>query len=189
MMLPTDYALMTDEKFKPWVEKYANDEKLFFNHFAKVFAKLLSNGCPAVCIPPATDDNEVGKTEPSASATFREHCMHGSLEHAIKALENGADPGALEANSGRTGLMKAAFWGHDHVVKYCLSDLKVSVDDQDVDGDTALHDAAKFGHMGVIKLLVDGGASTSIKNKKQQTPKDVATEYDQKEATDFLSKL
>eukprot|EP00943_MAST-04B_sp_MAST-4B-sp1_P000437 g437.t1 len=189
MMLPTDYALMTDEKFKPWVEKYANDEKLFFNHFAKAYAKLLSNGCPAECIPPATDDNEVGKTEPSASASFREHCMHGSLEHAIKALEGGADPSALEANSGRTGLMKAAFWGHDHVVKYCLNDLKVSVDDQDVDGDTALHDAAKFGHMGVIKLLVDGGASTSIKNKKQQTAKDVAVEYDQKEAAELLSKL
>ena len=29
-MLPTDYALVQDDKFKPWVEKYANDENLFF---------------------------------------------------------------------------------------------------------------------------------------------------------------
>ena len=122
------------------------------------------------------------------SATFREHCMHGSLEHAITALKAGADPLALEVNSGRTGLMKAAFLGHDHVVKYLLNDLKVSINDQDVDGDTALHDACKFGHVNVIKLLVEGGSDASIKNKKGQTPKDVATEYDQPDAITFLSK-
>ena len=84
--------------------------------------------------------------------------------------------------------MKAAFWGHDHVVKYLLNDLKVSINDQDVDGDTALHDACKFGHVNVIKLLVEGGSDASIKNKKGQTPKDVATEYDQPDAIAFLSK-
>eukprot|EP00944_MAST-04C_sp_MAST-4C-sp1_P002154 g2154.t1 len=114
--------------------------------------------------------------------------MHGSLEHAIKCLSSGADPAALEVNSGRTGLMKAAFWGHDHVVKYLLNDLKVSLNVQDVDGDTALHDAAKFGHIGVIKLLVDGGADSTLKNNKGQTPKDVAAEYDQTEAVELFSK-
>ena len=188
MMLPTDYALIQDDKFKPWVEKYANDEKLFFNHFAKAYAKLLSNGCPEQCIPPEENDADEGNKEPTPSATFREHCMHGSLEHAITALKAGADPLALEVNSGRTGLMKAAFWGHDHVVKYLLNDLKVSINDQDVDGDTALHDACKFGHVNVIKLLVEGGSDASIKNKKGQTPKDVATEYDQPDAIAFLSK-
>ena len=42
--------------------------------------------------------------------------------------------------------------------------------------------------MKVIKLLVDGGANASLKNAKGQTPKDVADEYSQNEASEFLSK-
>ena len=132
---------------------------------AKAYAKLLSNGCPEQCIPPEENDADEGNKEPTPSATFREHCMHGSLEHAITALKAGADPLALEVNSGRTGLMKAAFWGHDHVVKYLLNDLKVSINDQDVDGDTALHLAALNGHEKIADLLRKYGAKTAEEEK------------------------
>lgn len=44
MMLPTDMALLSDPKFRPWVEKYAKDKDLFFKDFAKVFSKLLELG-------------------------------------------------------------------------------------------------------------------------------------------------
>lgn len=44
MMLPTDMALKTDPAFRPWVERYAKDKELFFDHFAKVFAKLVELG-------------------------------------------------------------------------------------------------------------------------------------------------
>lgn len=44
MMLPTDYSLIQDPIFKPWVEKYAEDKDLFFDHFSKVFHKLLELG-------------------------------------------------------------------------------------------------------------------------------------------------
>ncbi|KAH7040312.1 peroxiredoxin [Microdochium trichocladiopsis] len=44
MMLPTDMALLADPKFKTWVDKYADDKDLFFEHFAAVFAKLLELG-------------------------------------------------------------------------------------------------------------------------------------------------
>ncbi|PWY80989.1 cytochrome c peroxidase mitochondrial precursor [Aspergillus eucalypticola CBS 122712] len=44
MMLPTDIALKTDPSFRQWVEKYAEDKDLFFDHFAKVFAKLVELG-------------------------------------------------------------------------------------------------------------------------------------------------
>ena len=30
MMLPTDYCLIQDKAFKPWVKAYAADEELFF---------------------------------------------------------------------------------------------------------------------------------------------------------------
>ncbi|KAI0391834.1 peroxiredoxin [Xylariaceae sp. FL0594] len=44
MMLPTDMCLLSDPKFRPWVEKYADDKDLFFRDFAAVFAKLMELG-------------------------------------------------------------------------------------------------------------------------------------------------
>jgi cytochrome c peroxidase len=44
MMLPTDMALIEDDKFKPFVEMYAKDEELFFSDFKKACTKLFNNG-------------------------------------------------------------------------------------------------------------------------------------------------
>ena len=44
MMLPTDYAMIKDPAMRPWVEKYAADKELFYDHFSKVFAKLIELG-------------------------------------------------------------------------------------------------------------------------------------------------
>ncbi|KAF9886899.1 hypothetical protein FE257_011022 [Aspergillus nanangensis] len=44
MMLPTDVALIEDPKMRVWVEKYAEDKDLFFEHFSNVFAKLVELG-------------------------------------------------------------------------------------------------------------------------------------------------
>ncbi|ORY35461.1 heme peroxidase [Naematelia encephala] len=44
MMLPTDMALIEDPKFRPWVEKYAADQGLFFKDFALAFGKLIELG-------------------------------------------------------------------------------------------------------------------------------------------------
>lgn len=44
MMLPSDLVLIQDEKFRPWVEKYAKDDKLFQKDFAEVVGKLFGLG-------------------------------------------------------------------------------------------------------------------------------------------------
>lgn len=44
MMLPTDMALLSDAEFSKWVRAYADDKELFFDDFAKVFAKLIELG-------------------------------------------------------------------------------------------------------------------------------------------------
>ena len=44
MMLPTDMSLLADPEFNTWVRKYADDKELFFDHFSKVFAKLIELG-------------------------------------------------------------------------------------------------------------------------------------------------
>lgn len=44
MMLPSDMALLQDDKFKYWSKAYAKDQNLFFDHFAKAYSKLLELG-------------------------------------------------------------------------------------------------------------------------------------------------
>jgi len=44
MMLPTDLALIKDEKMRPWVEKYAEDNSSFFHDFSAVLVKLFELG-------------------------------------------------------------------------------------------------------------------------------------------------
>ena len=44
MMLISDLALMQDEKFRPYVEKYAKDENAFFDDFAVAYQKLVELG-------------------------------------------------------------------------------------------------------------------------------------------------
>ena len=45
MMLSTDLALVEDEKFKVWAEKYSKDEDLFFKDFATYYQQLNELGC------------------------------------------------------------------------------------------------------------------------------------------------
>ncbi|KAG8761051.1 heme peroxidase [Ceratobasidium sp. 423] len=46
MMLPTDMALVQDKKFRPWVQKYADDQDLFFKDFSEVIVRLFELGVP-----------------------------------------------------------------------------------------------------------------------------------------------
>ena len=46
MMLPTDVVLTKDKAFRPWVEKYAKDNDLFFKDFSAVALKLFELGVP-----------------------------------------------------------------------------------------------------------------------------------------------
>ena len=113
MMLPTDIALKTDPHFRVHVERYAADESAFRAEFAVAFAKLLALGCPAQCQPAAAGTApDAPPSPPGPAAEFREHAMHGSLEHCRAiAAHAGASSVAhgSEANSGRTALMKVSY--------------------------------------------------------------------------------
>jgi cytochrome c peroxidase len=39
-------ALVQDGAFKKWVQKYAQNEDMFFDHFSKAFCTLLELGVP-----------------------------------------------------------------------------------------------------------------------------------------------
>lgn len=180
MMLPTDLCLIQDDKFKVWVEKYAEDRDLFFKHFAEAFGKLISNGCPVKGQPKPTEEEEV-------SAKFRELAMHGSVEPAQK-LSAKADVHGVEVTSGRNALHKSAFWGHVKMTTFLVTEAKMKLDEQDFSGDTALHDAARFGHEQVVKILVNAGSNLTIKNNSGKTALDVANEYEKADIAALIAK-
>ena len=67
MMLPTDVALLHDPAFRPWVERYAEDKDLFFEHFAAVFAKLLELGIRRDASGRVLNDDDSGNKAATAA--------------------------------------------------------------------------------------------------------------------------
>lgn len=185
MMMPTDIALKTDPAFFVHTKAYAEDQALFFADFANAYERLL-----------ALNTKEMGKLsaarDEAAKATiskeFREQAMHGSKDK-IQQLAPSADVHEVEANTGRTALHKAAFWGHSHLMEILLKECTINPSVLDSAGDTALHDAARFGHADVVKELLKGGADATITNKNGQTPADVAKAFGKDAVVTQLSNL
>ena len=175
MMLPTDMALRTDPIFRIHARRYADNQQLFFDHFAAVYSKLLGLG-----VPEAPDPNRfkstTEKNKLQAGVEFREHAMHGSIEKVMYYREQGADVEGIDG-VGRTAFHKAAFWGHIHVIKYLVEDCHANPNCTDYNGDTPLHDAARFAHESVVNALIAAGADLTIRNNDGRTPLEVAKEY------------
>jgi hypothetical protein len=178
MMLPTDLALIQDEKFRPFVEAYAKDQELFFKDFAGDFARLLSLGAPSVSPPQLSPQQQ-------ASAEFREAAMHGSLG-VVQRLASTADVHELELSSGRSALHKAAFWGHEGTIDFLINTCKLNGNVQDINGDTALHDAARFGHLKCVQMLLPV-TDSSLRNKDGKNVMEVAVQYAQDQVVALLN--
>ena len=114
MMLPSDMALLDDPSFRGWVEKYAEDEEMFFKDFSAAFGKLIALNCPQKCQPGFRLKLVKGKA--TANAKFRELSMHGST-HLAKELHatGNVNPHSVESSSARTALHKVrASTAHEH---------------------------------------------------------------------------
>jgi ankyrin repeat protein len=88
------------------------------------------------------------------------------------------DPYALEKTSRRSALHKAAFWGHILTINFLIKDVRMDVNQQDFNGDTAMHDAARFGHVNVVEALLNAGGNPAIKNKKGESVIELALKQD-----------
>jgi hypothetical protein len=165
--------------------------------------------------PPASASSADGVVA-EASARLQEAAMHGSLAAVVQLAEakreagveptrydGRADASSVERSSQRTALHKAAFWGHVLVTRYLCRGARarnrdtgdrrvpealrtVDVDARDYNGDTPLHDAARFGHMDVIRELLAAHASTDARNNEGLTAEDLATEQGYEAAAQLL---
>merc|ERR1719231_1112264 len=102
--------------------------------------------------------------------------MHGSTAR-MKPFASIADVHEKEADSGRNALHKAAFWGHIETITYLLDECKLDPNVQDYCGDTALHDAVRFGHAPLVDKLLSSGADKRIMNKEGKDAEALAKEY------------
>jgi catalase (peroxidase I) len=187
MMLPTDMALLTDPIFKQHVEKYANDEELFFDDFSDVFARLTSLGCP-FGNEDVVKKKELNEMEQNTK-DFREYAMHGSVDRMRDIYKTGAvDPFALELTSRRSALHKAAFWGHILTINFLIYDVHMDLNQQDFNGDTAMHDAARFGHVDVVEALLLGGGNPKVKNFKDLNVIELALKQDKYDVAQMILK-
>jgi cytochrome c peroxidase len=194
VMLPTDMALKTDPVFSKIAREYADNQDAFFADFAMAFSKLIHNGCKnkppeigaaASCPRSASSSSCPSLGRPAAimptdkkraGLQFREYAMHGSTER-MKPFAKTADVHEKEANTGRTALHKAAFWGHNCTTDYLVGECRLDPNVQDNSGDTPLHDAVRFGHAGVVDKLLKAGADKSTKNKDGKNAEDIAKDY------------
>ncbi|KAL2295760.1 hypothetical protein Nmel_017281, partial [Mimus melanotis] len=105
-------------------------------------------------------------------------------------LQHGAHANAADED-GWTPLHFAAQHGDDRTVRLLLDhQARVNADSnmQEVDGKTALHVAACFGHVGLVKLLASQGAELERKQKNLRTPLHVAVERGKFRVVQYLLK-
>ncbi|KAJ8107153.1 hypothetical protein OPT61_g9064 [Boeremia exigua] len=133
----------------------------------------------------------------TAGADTERQDDHGGrpLQRAIDYGELGAVRTLLDHDAdytfkdmlGRTVLHAAAVNGQVLVLRYLLETCKnPDVNVQGNQGETALHDAARFGFIATTKVLLQFGARSDIKNKAGFTPVRLAQE---KGWTDVLNVL
>jgi hypothetical protein len=145
-MLPTDIALKTDPSFSVTARLYADDESVFFSDFSLAYSKLLSLGCESA--PPACPH-----AREAFSAEFRDHSMHGSIEHCRAAVEKGADVHSREKVSvgGRRIWAKTFF--NFLALRNKLTRLFLSPQNS---GRTALHKACYWNHTHMMSWMLTG---------------------------------
>lgn len=68
---------------------------------------------------------------------------------------------------------KAAAQNNSNYIRQCLT-AEVVIDTQEGNGWTALHSAARQGHIDIINMLLEHGANPAIKDKNGRTPLDHA---------------
>ena len=96
----------------------------------------------------------------------------------VDLLQNaGADPGArdgvLKCTPRAFAICAPANWGFTAKVRQRLADDRSLANIMEGRG-TPLHEAAREGHLEIVKLLIENGAEASVRDADGKTPRDLA---------------
>merc|ERR1712232_1357274 len=106
---------------------------------------------------------------------FLECAFEGNLDGVKAALEQGADPYAVDGRTA-TALSEAATNNKIEVVKYLMDNYKLSNPNAvGHDGRSPLHRAAFHNHVEMLSFLLEAGGDPRIKSRSGETPFDLAS--------------
>ncbi len=114
--------------------------------------------------------------------------MNGHLPVFAKLLNSGADP-HTKNKLGMTPLHMISKQGRMEAVLALLRALKEknsNIDERDNAGNTPLHYATQTGKKDLVEELLKAGADSSLRNKKNETPLDIARELGHDEVLSIL---
>lgn len=103
----------------------------------------------------------------------------GALKIVKFLVAKGAEVDPKRKQDGSTPMQLAAWEGKLDVVAYLVGK-GADVNSLTDSGENALFGCVRWGRGEVVKLLIDKGANTTMKNKKGMTPLDVAREKEAK---------
>ncbi|KAK8781181.1 hypothetical protein V5799_017477 [Amblyomma americanum] len=115
---------------------------------------------------------------------------HGNLEILQWLVSKSWALDQIDPSEGnRTLLHLAAKYGQERTVswlaEYMLSN-QLNINRKDCDGNTAMHLAARYGHIPVIKTLVLHSADVTVQNEQGLRPYGVALQNSQTSCADYL---
>ncbi|UJR20551.1 hypothetical protein I4U23_023678 [Adineta vaga] len=110
--------------------------------------------------------NHLTKTH---STTFRVACFNNNIRMAKYLVEHGANPYQIKIGN-YTNLMLSAGRRYPTMVKYLINELKVNVNDEDENGQTALYYAVRSGSCEIVKILLENGANNVRDKLRNVTP-------------------
>lgn len=127
--------------------------------------------------------NCAGRT-PTGEAAFAGHIATLRYLQEIAGAPLGEDE---EDDAGHNAFFSAAAHGHTTVLLYTKRALGLGTSARDLGGDTALHLAAKNGHLAVVEELVLDGADLEALNADGWSPLAVACMANQSGIASYLS--
>ena len=148
------------EEFRRVYERPADGATVAATVANTVASTVVADSCPTESLPAN------GLTQAELNAGLLSAARAGNKEDGCEYLRRGADVNA-KADSKWTALIYAA-WNDSPQLAALLIDRGVNVNAQSKNGWVALHMAVQKPH--IIRLLLENGANTEIKNQHGRTP-------------------
>ena len=141
--------------------------------------------------PRSGTTTRTGTTQSSGTSFERSSLMStdsSAIDNSKVVLKVLNEAKERKKNKKIVQFVTAAAAGHQDEVKRLIDSKDVEIDDGDYDKRTALHLAASNGHLDVVKLLVDLGASVNVSDRYGGKPLDDAIRHSHDMVVTFLQK-
>ncbi|CAG0903538.1 unnamed protein product [Cyprideis torosa] len=122
---------------------------------------------------------DISRPDSAFKWTPLHHAARLGHQNALLLLLHAAADASLPDGEGRLPLHLAAMRGHESCVKAMLyyaehTGPALDVNHQDCYGSSALHYASYWGHLGIVRILLGYDANPFLKNRRKETPQDLA---------------